>query len=238
MSTSESFNPYQAPESQELGEVRLGADAEFLISNREILCRESVSLPTVCLHTGAADDLVERSRTFHSTAARLAAALLVGVIAVVFFMNSLVGEQAILAVPVIIIGLILLLPLLLKLKVPGLIAVKARWYVNKNYAQRCLWRKRAICIAIPPVLFAVTFGAVYSEDYLQPTALSHSLGAGTFGGGIGIVLSLIAMLFFRVERVLRYSGRRRRGPQKGLFILTGHSRRFTETVERMIHGGF
>lgn len=89
MSTSESFNPYTATETQEYKEVTLGDDAEFLISQREIQCRETVYLPKICLHTGRADNLIERSRTFHSTANIPALVMLVGVVAFVVYASGM-----------------------------------------------------------------------------------------------------------------------------------------------------
>ena len=88
MSTSESFNPYMAPETQEYKEVTLGDDAEFLISQREILCRETVHLPKICIRTGRADNLIERSRTFQSTATMPVLVMLVGMIAFVVYASG------------------------------------------------------------------------------------------------------------------------------------------------------
>ena len=82
--------------------------------------------------------------------------------------------------------------------------------------------------------FAVTFGVTYNDHFVGPFRLSETLRAAAMFGGVTGILSM----FLHVERRLTFSGTRRRGPHKGLFSLTGHSRRFTETIERIIHGGF
>jgi len=58
-----------------------------------------------------------------------------------------------------------------------------------------------------------------------------------FGIAIGLVSGTIG-LGLQIQRRLSYSCKRRRAPHKGLYALTGHSPKFTETVDGMIHGRF
>ncbi len=233
MNSSESFNPFQAPETQDQ-EVTLGDDAEFLISAGEILCRETVDLPKVCIHTGETEDLVERNKTFQSANFWLAAvaaiclylgfsfldsSLVIGLIAVVFLV-ALIGTA--------------MLPTLAKAGIPGVVTIETTWYVNTRYQHHCRRMRWVIRGILTGIMFFVGFAVGHGNAMLTDNAVLQGMQLGILTGGI----TGMAGLGLRIERRLRFSGKRWRGPHKGLYALTGHSRKFTETVERMIHGGF
>ncbi len=69
-SDPDSFNPYQPPAVQEVPEPLFGEDTEFLISCREILCRENVTLPRKCIHTGDTGELEKRRKLLHRVASK------------------------------------------------------------------------------------------------------------------------------------------------------------------------
>ena len=71
--------------------MTLGDDAEFLISQCKILCRKTVHLPKICIRTGRADNLIERSRTFQSTANMPVLVMLVGMIAFVVYASGMIS---------------------------------------------------------------------------------------------------------------------------------------------------
>ena len=112
--------------------------------------------------------------------------------------------------------------------------IEATWYVDQQYLRRCRWQKWAVRGSIAGIMFLLGFALGYDFAAIGDNAPLQGLLLGTAVGlaSAGISLGL------QMERRLRYSGKRRRGPHKGLYALTGHSPKFTETVERMIHGGF
>jgi len=231
MTENESFNPYEAPEVQEQDDVRLDEDSEFLISTAEILCRETVSLPKVCIHTGESDNLLQRQATFHSPR------IPVGAIIVLLFIVA--GRFAgALEVLILIFAASILYAAMRRFaqwKLPGITKLDVTWYVNSDYCQRCHRQQWIIRSAVVLVAFLGGFAGAHGMTTPGwPTSMSDAgltaVTSAVFFGGLS--------LFLRMERRLRYSGRRRRGPHQGLFSLTGHSRRFAETVERIIHGGF
>jgi hypothetical protein len=134
MSDDESFNPYRAPENQEPQEVTLGEDAEFLISAREILCRETVHLPNVCIHTGETEDLVKRKKTFLPASRWINLFFALGL----FRKFSSVGwlEFSILLMVVSITSS----SVISKFKLPGVVNIEATWYVDQQYLHHCRWQ--------------------------------------------------------------------------------------------------
>jgi hypothetical protein len=231
MTLPESFNPYQAPEVQEQNEIRLGEDSEFLISEREILRRETVKLPEICIHTAAANDLLERLATFRSPQIPVAAFLMLIPILAGRYAGAL--EMILLAV----VGLFVpgLMRRFTKWTLPGVKTIDATWYVNRDYCRRSCRQQWIIQGIILVAAFAGGFAISYSmAPPGNPASMSDAslaaLFSAVFFGGLS--------LFLRIERRLRYSGRRWRRPHSGLFSLTGHSNRFAKSVERIIHSGF
>lgn len=228
---SESANPYQAPHSEEYEEPTLSDDAEFLISAGEILCRETVELPKVCIHTGLTEELVERQQTFHTNRIRLFVPLLIlGVILIL--MSGTAGSVELFFLFVVI--SLLVTPVCSRLGVPGFVRVSATWYVAQRYLRRCQWE----AWIIRGIIFVVTavLGLAVSHATIRPAA-GNTLERVLYGLIPAAVCTAIS-LFLNVEKRIRCSGIRMRGRHRGLVSLTGHGRRFTEAVERMIHGGF
>ncbi|MEZ6123916.1 MAG: hypothetical protein R3C49_12155 [Planctomycetaceae bacterium] len=60
---TEEFNPYQAPETSAGTQQMLSADAEFLVSDRCILCGPVVQLPKICIRSGETSDLIMKTGT-------------------------------------------------------------------------------------------------------------------------------------------------------------------------------
>ncbi len=230
MNVPESFNPYQAPEVQEQDEVRLGEDSEFLISEREILCRETVKLPKICIHTGEPADL-QRQATFRSPQIPL----VVFIILIPFLLAGVAGGSEMILLAIAGLFMFALIRRLTTWTFPGVTTIDTTWYVNSDYSQRCYrqqWMIRGVILVA-----AFLGGYVISYNMTPPgnptsmrDASLTALFSAVFFGGLSLTL--------RIERRLSYSRRRRTGPHKGLFALNGHSRRFAETVERIIHGGF
>lgn len=221
------------PEEQaEAPPVTLADHAEFLISPRRILCRDTVRLPGVCLHTGRAEHLVERSRTFLSMTVPMGMLTAIVVTGVIVLLHRLAGVVSFALVPVMIAGFVLMLPRLHARGLPGLVAVQADWYVNADYARRCWWRTwviRLSLVLIPTLLIMAGYHRILAQ-YMDINS--------TLIATIMMVTGVLMGVLLRIERRLKYAGKVRRGPHAGLYAVTGHSTTFTDAVERLIRGGY
>ncbi len=226
---SDAENPYQAPEAQEPEEIILTDDTEFLISGREILCRDVVTLPRVCIARGTSEDLEERQRSLRTTTVSFLLVVLPFIVLLFVFPAAVCPALVIFSL---LWALVMQLPG--SIKIPGTATTTVTWYVSRAYRQRC----RMIQWIVRGTIFVATFSAgafvAYVESTVRENALTNALLAGLATGGVAGLLSLA----LKMERTFRCTGTRWRGPYKGLFVLTGHSRQFSETVERMIHSGF
>ena len=235
MNESGSFNPYQAPATQEYEDVVLSEEAEFLISGREILCRESVNLPKVCIHTGQTKNLQQRQETFLSARVLFAGVggLIVPAAVLILLFSGRIGWGLILIIGLMFWGAALL-PLAGRLGFPGTVSIRATWYVSDEYLRRCRQTAWFIRLAIVVIMFLFGFLLGYQTSMAASGATGTGLRTAGFLAGICGVISLT----LRTERRIRLAGRRRRGPHRDLFALTGHSRRFSEAVDRINHGAF
>lgn len=220
------------PEEQvEAPPVTLADHAEFLISPRRILCRETVRLPRVCLHTGRTEHLVERSKTFLSMTVPMGILTAVVVTGVIMLLHRIVGMTSVAVVPVIIAAFEITLPRLYSRGLPGVIAVQADWYVNADYARRCWWRmwaSRLSLVLIPTLLIMAGYHRILTQ-YLDVDSTLTAI--------IMIVTGVLIGVLLRIERRLKYMGKVRRGPHAGLYAITGHSVAFMDAVARLIRGG-
>lgn len=224
-------NPYQAPQTHEYQEPTLSEDSEFLISFGEILCRETVELPKVCVQTGATADLVQRQKTFLVPRYRISGlTIAVAVIAMIVvtvrfgFGFSLGIVFSVLAASVVIGSLYR----------RSMVQVSVTWYVGNDYLRRCRKQERLIRCMI--LLMTTGFGILVA--WSNTSHYTGDLAWNVFMGlGFGLICGL-PCLFLKMERPITSLGRRIRGPHKGLYSLTGHSRRFTEAVELIIQGQF
>lgn len=232
---SESFNPFQAPESDEHEVLTLADDTEFLISRSEILCRETVELPRVCIAKGITENLQQRQQSFYSTGVPIAGLLtFVLVIGAISLVGRFGGAWMILGL--VAIGSHRLPWLLARLKFPGVVTIEATWYVSEAYLRICRWQQWISRGFI--VVMAAWVGFAAGE-----AGLTFKLAANlqVQGPGMAVLLGIVGGLLsltVRMERRLRLQGRRRWGPHKGLYSLGGHTRKFTRAVEALIHRGF
>ena len=233
MSDPENLNPYEAPPTVEVPEVRLGEDSEFLISAREILCRESVELPRVCVQTGETEGLVQRKEKFQSFDLKVVGFAILLAVGVLLFAGSMGTSELIL-----LFGLMIAARVLMSRRstsrLLGIAIVSVTWYVSEEYLQKCQRQQWIVRGAIAVTTFLIGFAIAASNVLPGSNRLMPGLYGGILFGGVSGFVSLM----LKSEKKIRYSGRRRFGPHKGLYSLVGHSRVFTETVERIAHGGF
>lgn len=64
------YNPFQAPLASEPQELRLEEQEAFRTTPREILCREQVELPKICIFLGDTDDVAPRTKLLRTLSAR------------------------------------------------------------------------------------------------------------------------------------------------------------------------
>lgn len=232
MSGQATDNPYQAPTVQSPQTPVFDEDTEFLISPREILIRESVDLPKVCISSGETADLIKRTRTFHSWSLvggalyAVCAIIVVMLLVMVFELTS--GQLGF--VPVIAVLAVIFLPRVLTMyssALPGVTAITVNWYVGQSYHRRCRVINWIIRISGPAAI-------AVSRMVLTP---GHANRGATVTQSV-LVLVAILCLFCNVERTLRYQGPRYFGIYRGLHVLTGQSRKFANAVEQIIHRGF
>lgn len=228
---SQTDNPYQAPQTQEYQEPTLSDDTEFLISRGEILCRETVELPRVCIQTGTTEDLVQRQQTYRVPRYRISGPVIGAAVLLLMFVGARWGAAVLVGIVCTMLTASVLMGHVHQL---GMVKVSATWYVASDYLRRCRrqeWWIRAFILALTSGL-----GILVASSGSSP-GLSHMTWNVLTGLGIGLVCG-IPSLFLGVERTITCSGRRNRGPHKGLYSLRGHSRQFTKAVELIIQGRF
>ena len=226
MSDPATDNPYQAPTIHAPQSPVFGEDTEFLISPREILIRESVDLPKVCISSGETEDLIKRTRTFHSWSLSGGAVFVVTAIVVIVLLVKILEltQGPLEYFPAISLLTVVFLPRVLTSlfsTIPGVTAMKVNWYVGQSYHRRCR-------IINWIVRFSGPASIAVSRMVLSPGYVTQSI----------LFLVAILCLFCNVERTLRYQGPRYFGIYKGLHVLTGHGRKFANAVEQIIHRGF
>lgn len=222
---STDFNPFQAPVSAAPEKKELGEDDEFLISRREILCRETVKLPMVCIRYGETEDLEQRKKTLRALSAMGAFTLVITVIAFLVliaavtsgdlpFSSSASGKLFYLVV------FITAVPATSwAFRRYGCNVVDASWYVGPRYRRMILWEKRIGRAIVVVVALTGGIGTARASGSVIPLV------------GL-LLLALFLVSFFDPNISLQLAGRRR-----GAFVVRGHSKKFYQAVQR-ISGGF
>jgi hypothetical protein len=222
---STDFNPFQAPVSGDDRKTELGEDDEFLISRREILCRDTVELPMVCIRYGQTEDLELRKKTLRTFSAMGAFTFVITVIAFLILVTAVTSGD--LPFSSTAFGKLFYLVVFM-LAVPatfwafrryGCNTVDASWYVGPRYRRMILWEKRIGRTIV--VVVAVTGGI----------GIARASGSSIPLVGL-FLLALLLGRFFDPNVSLQLVGRRR-----GAFVVRGHSKKFYHAVQR-IGGGF
>ncbi len=219
-STSDEYNPFQAPKSTEPTELRLRDGQDLLVTKRYIVCREKVELPKICIKYGETDDMAPRHkvlRTLSFTAVlKIAVTATLGVIGLIGVSNS--RSPAVASA----VGLYLLMFLAAISFVSwratrhGYYSVDATWYICGRY-QRRIRRSRFIVGGVAFVGFT-GLGAWLSWEMssVWPLGLLMLAAAGASAG-------------YDPEERLQLSGRR-----NNAFLLQGHSGKFHQAWLRHI----
>ncbi|MEO2014643.1 MAG: hypothetical protein ABGZ53_09740 [Fuerstiella sp.] len=221
---STDFNPFQAPKLADLEKKVLGEDDEFLVSRREILCRESVQLPMVCIRFGETEHLERRQKTLRTLTGAGAFLLVLGAVAVLILLGALMaGDLPFSNSPFGILSWVAVFLLAVPAAMRGFqrygcSKVDATWYVGPRYLRRIRWERRFGRVI---VLFAATAGGV-----------SIVRTGGSVIPLIGLAgLAVLLGIFFDPNVSLQLVARRR-----GVFVLKGHSKKFYREVNRIING--
>ena len=222
---STDFNPFQAPVAGAPEKRKLGEDDEFLISRREILCRETVKLPMVCIRYGETEDLEQRKKTLRTLSAMGAFTLVITVIAFLILIAAVTSGD--LPFSSTAFGKLFYLVVFI-LAVPatfwvfrryGCNIVEASWYVGPRYRRMILWEKRIGRAIVVVVAVAGGIGTARASGSVIPL--------------VGLLLLVLLLgSFFDPNISLQLVGRRR-----GAFVVRGHSKKFYQSVQR-ISGGF
>ncbi|MDG1893667.1 MAG: hypothetical protein P8J37_02040 [Fuerstiella sp.] len=217
---STDFNPFQAPVADAAEKQELGEDDEFLVSRREILCRDTVILPLVCIRYGETEDLEQRKKLLRMLSGTGAFSLVLTVIGFLLLVGATIGGQLpfsgsssgklfyltvfIMALPA----------TFWAFRRYGCRMVDASWYVGPRYRRMILWEKR---IGRAIVFFVTAAGGV-----------GIARESGSWWPLVGLAgLGLLLSIFFDPNINLQLVGRRR-----GVFLLRGHSKSFYLQVQR------
>ena len=224
----ESENPFQAPvHHADADEIPLPADSEFLVSDDYIICREQVELPPICIHTGETEDLqrrheVLRAMTFGGTIQVVISILLIVTLVGEFgFLDSLM----IALVPLVVLNLVR--KFVLRNFMPLTDQVAVTWYVSKDYLDTLRWQiiaGRTLLLAIGSAVGFLSAGA--SQNGFSVVTVSAMLA--------GAIIGFLISFGMQVEQKPTLVGRRRKGPNRGLMMLRGHSVLFANAVRQRI----
>lgn len=221
---SADFNPFQAPLFAEAEKKTLGEEDEFLVSRREILCRESLLLPMVCIRYGETEHLQQRQKILRTLTGQGAFVLVLAVVAFLVFLAALLASSlpysdspvGILSYAVVFMGAVP--ATFMAFRRYGCCKVDATWYVGPRYCRRILWERR--------------IGRVIMFSLATAAGVGNVVAGGSVFSLIGLA-GLAALLgkFFDPNVSLQLVGRRR-----GIFVLKGHSKAFYREVNRIGKG--
>ncbi len=218
------FNPFQAPVLAAPEKKVLGDDDEFLVSRREILCRDRVQLPMICIRYGETEHLERRQKTLRTLTAAGAFVLVLSAIAILVLLGALMaGDLPFSNSPFGILSWVAAFLLAVPATVRGFqrygcSTVDATWYVGPRYHRRVLWERRIGRVIV--FFVAIAGGVVIVRNGGPVTALIGLAG-----------LALLLGIFFDPNVSLQLAARRR-----GVFVLKGHSKIFYREVNRIING--
>ena len=226
MTQVDDFNPFEAPKSQSPDSDMLADDAEFLFSSREILCREQVELPKACIRLGDVENLVQRKKTLRIISGVGVAGVILFVVCIMIIppIYGWAGALTVFAAAVIV---SVIHRFTLRFAFPAALTVDATWYVSERYLNRVKWQDRFGRALILVIASLLAWLITRSLD-----TWAEQAGAFLLVLGIGFVVGF----GLRTEVGLALRGRRLTGRHRGLMVLTGHSRRFANTAERINAG--
>jgi len=218
------FNPFQAPLFAEAEKKTLAEDDEFLVSRREILCRNTVELPLVCIRYGETEYLEKRQKKLWTLTGLGACVLVLAVVSFLVLLGALLaGSLPYSDSPVGIlfyaVALLVAVPATLSaFRRYGCCKVDATWYVGPRYRRRMRWERRAGRAIVFFLATAVGVEIVRS------------------GGSVFLLIGLVGLAvllgsFFDPNVSLQLVGRR-----CGVFVVRGHSKAFYREVNRIING--
>lgn len=222
-----SFNPFQPPASLAADVDTLADDAEFLFSSNEILCRDSVELPQVCIRLADTDNLVKRQQNLRVVAGPFVAAIILLAIPVIALSVNF-GARGLIAAVVVGGILQLIVRFVAKTSLPFTYSVDATWYVGERYLRRVKWYNRISRVVVMGVAIVISVLVAVEARSLQDAAIQIIVALGL---GIAVSFGL------STERKLMLSGRRFFGRHRGLMVLSGHSKKFAAAAQR-IQAGF
>lgn len=221
------FNPFQAPpSSHEIPQANeLGDDDEFLILRKQILCREQVELPKVCVFFGDTEDLEPRRKTL-KTLKPLSAVVAVLLGVSVLFVPALIIESNrgplsgwVADALKMTFYVVLAVGAGVMIWKQGCYKVDATWYVGRRYRRRLAIERRIGQVILVGSAVLLLLGVPYVEYELRIGFIVLAVG------------SLIASLKLDCERSLTLKEKRNEA-----FVLEGHKKRFFETVNRLRSG--
>ncbi len=217
--TEESDNPFRAPKSSDLSELRLRGREDFLVTEQYIVCRNTVELPKICIWYGDSEDLVPRNRVLQKLShwdVMKIIGITVGVtilnIGVIdgIFTQSTSDLKALFAVCLTISTLFVSAVIIWWFARQGISKVDTTWYICRRYRRRLL-RDRVM-------LAAITFGGVGALGVWTAWELNS-----LWPLGICLGIATLVSATYCPERKLRLCGR-----TNGVFLLQGHSEAFCE----------
>ncbi len=222
------FNPYQAPAADSEVEPGLEPGTEFLVSDKVVLCADSVTLPRVCVQSGSREDLVTQHRSLYWIPR---GPLFVGVIVLLVtgpfsariaftiidggFWRFPMGTSVLLFVP----PLILIWLTLFGLAYRGMRRVDATWSINRELQRRNERHRRAFAIA------AALFGTAFIASIVVGSFFNESLFMLSFWTGLGALIGM---------RMASRRGPYLAGLHNRLNVLLGISPAFLQVVNDMI----
>jgi len=218
-STNEEYNPFEAPKSTELTELRLHDGQDLLVTERYIVCREKVELPKICIKYGETADMAPRRKVLRtlsfSAVLKIAVTATLGVMGLVGLSNSSSAAVASGVGLYLVMFLLAMGILIWKVAPNGYMAVDTTWYICGRY-QRQIRRSRMIVGSVVFVGFTgVGVWLSWELNSLWPLSL--------------LVCAAGASAGYEPEVPLRLKRR-----HNDVFLLQGHSKKFHQAWLRHV----
>ena len=221
---STEFNPFQAPVFADAEKTTLGEDDQFLVSKRDILCRDRVELPKVCIRYGETEDLERRQKILRMFTGLGLMAFAIAVLGFLVLLSALVAgrlpfSDTTLGMLLFVVALLVTVPAVYRFfRRFGCCEVDAVWFVGPRYRRRIRWERRIGRAFVLLLAAGGGFGIAEATGSVIPLVAL-------------VVLALVLAAFFDPNISLQLVGRRR-----GVYVLRGHSKAFCHEVNRLISG--
>ncbi|APZ93164.1 hypothetical protein [Fuerstiella marisgermanici] len=218
-STNEEYNPFEAPKSTELTELRLHDGQDLLVTKRYIVCREKVELPKICIKYGETDDMAPRRKVLRtlsfSAVLKIAVTATLGVMGLVGLSNSSSPAVASGVGLYLVMFLLAMGILIWKVAPNGYMAVDTTWYICGRY-KRQIRRSRMIVGSVVFVGFTgLGVWLSWETNSLWPLSL--------------LVCAAGASAGYEPEVPLRLKRQ-----HNDVFLLQGHSKKFHQAWLRHV----